>query len=72
MAMTKGHWYAKGMNYARLHTVQAWGSTDSWQRKAFKRGYEAGRLYLEYDAMLMNFDDVTEYRKHLIRQTIKD
>lgn len=67
--MNKAYWYNKGFQYSRFATVAAWGACNSWQRKAFKQGYLAGRVHLEAEALIEGFDDVNQYQKHLIMQS---
>jgi len=69
---TKHFYFMKGWAYARTHTICAWGSCDSWQRKMFKMGYQSSMLYLEGEVLLEGFDTAEEYKRHLIKQTIKD
>lgn len=69
--MNKMHYYRKGMQHARFCTVAAWGACNSWQRKAFKKGYETGMLYMQAEAMIHGFDNVWDYQGYLIKQTVK-
>lgn len=68
---TKKYYFMKGWEYARVNTVQAWGACDSWQRKVFKMGYEASRIYLEGEALREGFDSVDAYQNYLIKQVLK-
>lgn len=64
-------YYNKGFQHAKLCTVVAWGGCDSWQRKAFKRGYIAGNIYMQGEALLNGYDNVFEYRTALIKEAVK-
>lgn len=64
-------YYQKGFNHARLTRVVAFGYPSSWQRKHFQKGYKAGAIYLQAEALLHGFEDVSEYQAFLIKQAIK-
>ena len=68
--MNKLDYYTKGMRDARIKRIVAFGECNSWQKKAYKRGYQSGLVYLQGEALLNGFEDKWEYQAHVIKQAI--
>ena len=66
------YYYNKGFEFARLNTVVLFPKqSDSWQRKAWIKGYKAGQVYIQSEALLEGFDNAWDYQSKLIKDMIK-
>ena len=65
-------YYNKGFEFARLNTVILFPKrSDSWQRKAWVKGYKAGHIYMQAEALREGFNSVWDYQSKLIKEMIK-
>ena len=70
--LNKGYYYQKGFDAAfvrRLALIK--NAKTSWQRIWFNKGYVAGVIYLDGQALLNGFDDKWKFQEHLIKQVVK-
>jgi hypothetical protein len=59
--LNKGYYYQKGFDAAfTRHLVIVKNVKTSWRRMWFNKGYVAGVIYLEGQALLNGFDDKWE------------
>lgn len=70
--MNKLYYYNKGYDAAfSKRIIFAEGAIRSWQQKEYIKGYKAGIVYLEAEALLNGYEDKWKYQEDLIKKVLK-